>query len=204
MTEEDISKNLSRVSKWPAAERHSCPSSLTSPMPVPDLKLRAEHQQAQFQVERLNEAISVIEGLVTASSDTSANGALPRRTVSAATRRRMVQAQRARWSKVGKDHNQYRQEKRAARFPSALCQLPLGGRSQRHNGKGGQNLEHRTRRLRKKWSITDQRPSNRWRAFIFGPGLIALFWLLCHSRRARELQRGQKFRQRERFCQEKS
>jgi hypothetical protein len=64
--------------------------------------LRAEHQQAQLQVEKLDEAISVIEGLVTASSDTSANGAPLRRTLSAATRRRMVQAQRARWSEAGK------------------------------------------------------------------------------------------------------
>jgi hypothetical protein len=65
-------------------------------------QLREEHKQAQLQVGKLNEAISVIEGLVTASSETSANGARPRRTVSAATRRRMVQAQRARWAKVGK------------------------------------------------------------------------------------------------------
>ena len=65
-------------------------------------ELRAEHKQAQLQVEKLHEAISVIAGLVTASSETSTNGAHPRRTVSAATRRRMVQAQRARWSKVGK------------------------------------------------------------------------------------------------------
>ena len=65
-------------------------------------ELRAEHKHAQLQVEKLNGAISVIEGLVTLSSERSANGARPRRTVSAATRRRMVQAQRARWSKVGK------------------------------------------------------------------------------------------------------
>lgn len=65
-------------------------------------ELRAEHKQAQLQVAKLNEAISVIAELVTASSETSTNGTHPRRAVSAATRRRMVQAQRARWSKVGK------------------------------------------------------------------------------------------------------
>ena len=65
-------------------------------------ELRAEHHVAQLQVEKLNKAISVIEGLVTGSSDTSPNGAPPSRTVSAATRRRMVQAQRARWSKIGR------------------------------------------------------------------------------------------------------
>ena len=65
-------------------------------------QLREEHKQAQLQVEKLKEAISAIEGLVTTSWETSANGARPRRGVSAATRRRMVQAQRARWAKVGK------------------------------------------------------------------------------------------------------
>jgi hypothetical protein len=63
-------------------------------------QLRAEHKQAQLQVEKLTEAISVIEGLVTAS-DASANGTA-RRTISAATRRRMVQAQRNRRANAGK------------------------------------------------------------------------------------------------------
>jgi hypothetical protein len=63
-------------------------------------QLRAEHKQAQLQVEKLTEAISVIEGLVTAS-DISANGTA-RRTISAATRRRMVQAQRNRRANAGK------------------------------------------------------------------------------------------------------
>jgi len=63
-------------------------------------ELRTKHKQAQLQVEKLLEAISVIEELVTAPLATSANDAHPRKTVSAATRRRMVQAQRARWSKV--------------------------------------------------------------------------------------------------------
>ncbi len=65
-------------------------------------QLREEHKRIQLQVEKLTEAISAIEGLVTTSSGTSANGARLGRTVSAATRRRMVQAQRARWAKVGK------------------------------------------------------------------------------------------------------
>ena len=63
-------------------------------------QLRAEHKQAQLQVEKLTEAISVIEGLVT-HSETSTNS-MARRTVSAATRRRMVQAQRNRRANSGK------------------------------------------------------------------------------------------------------
>jgi hypothetical protein len=63
-------------------------------------QLREEHKQSQLQVEKLNEAISVIEGLGTTSSGTSANR--PRRTFSAVTRRRMARAQRARWANAGK------------------------------------------------------------------------------------------------------
>ena len=65
-------------------------------------QLRQEHKQAQIQVEKLKEAISVIEGLGTNSSRTSVNGSRPQRIVSAASRRRMAQAQRARWAKDGK------------------------------------------------------------------------------------------------------
>src|SRR5438552_18711862 len=65
-------------------------------------QLRQEHKQAQIQVEKLEEAISVIEGLGTNSSRTSVNGSRPKRVISAASRRRMAQAQRARWAKVGK------------------------------------------------------------------------------------------------------
>src|SRR5438874_11840849 len=65
-------------------------------------ELRQEHKQAQIQVEKLKEAISVIEGLGTSSSRTSVNGSRPKRIISAASRRRMAQAQRARWAKYGK------------------------------------------------------------------------------------------------------
>jgi len=65
-------------------------------------QLRSEHKQAQIQVEKLKEAISVIEGLSTNSSGTSVNGSRPKRIISAVSRRRMAQAHRARWAKVGK------------------------------------------------------------------------------------------------------
>jgi hypothetical protein len=66
-------------------------------------QLRAEHEQAQSQVEKLAKAISVIEGLVGRNtSATSRNGTRPTRTVSVAARKRMAQAQRARWAKVRK------------------------------------------------------------------------------------------------------
>ncbi len=63
-------------------------------------QLRAERKQAQLQVEKLDQAISVIESL-------NGPGAVrkstrPTRTVSAASRRRMARAQKARWAKLRK------------------------------------------------------------------------------------------------------
>jgi hypothetical protein len=66
-------------------------------------QLREEHKQAQQQVEKLDEAISVISGLVTRNGSTAAlNGAHPKRFVSVVSRRRMAQAQQARWARLRK------------------------------------------------------------------------------------------------------
>jgi hypothetical protein len=65
-------------------------------------ELREQRKEAQSQLEKLNEAISAIEGLVTKTSSMELKGARPSRTVSAAARRRMARAQRARWAKVRK------------------------------------------------------------------------------------------------------
>jgi len=56
-------------------------------------QLRAERGKAQAQVEKLEQAISVIESL---------NGSVGSRSVSAAARRRMSLAQKARWAKARK------------------------------------------------------------------------------------------------------
>lgn len=71
----------------------------------------------------------------------------------------------------GGGHNQYRREKPAVQLPSALCPLPLGGRSQRHNGTGGRNLERRKRRLPKNGRHGSKALQHR-RAFAFGSALI--------------------------------
>src|SRR5947207_6154044 len=65
-------------------------------------QLCKENKQAKIQAEKFKKAISAIEGLSTNSSRTSVNGSRPKRIISAASRRRMAQAQRARWAKVGK------------------------------------------------------------------------------------------------------
>lgn len=61
-------------------------------------ELREEHKQVQKQVRQLEEAISAIEGLA-GTSTIARHGAQPSRTISAAARRRMARAQKARWTK---------------------------------------------------------------------------------------------------------
>jgi len=64
-------------------------------------ELRAERKQAQSQVEKLDQAIAVIESLNGVGTSGKANQ--PTRIISAASRRKMAQAQRARWAKARKE-----------------------------------------------------------------------------------------------------
>jgi hypothetical protein len=61
-------------------------------------QLRAERKQAQLHVEKLDQAISVIESLN--GSGTFGQTNQPTRIISAASRRKMARAQRARWAKA--------------------------------------------------------------------------------------------------------
>ena len=61
-------------------------------------ELRAERKQAQLQVEKLDQAISVIESLNGSRPVQQANQ--PTRIISAASRRNMARAQKERWQKV--------------------------------------------------------------------------------------------------------
>lgn len=63
-------------------------------------QLRAERNHAQLQVEKFDQAISVIESLN--GSGASHKSARPTRMVSAASRWRMAAAQKARWAKMRK------------------------------------------------------------------------------------------------------
>jgi len=60
-------------------------------------QLREERRQAQEHVDNLDRAISVIESLNGSGSSRSASQ--PKRIVSAASRRKMARAQKARWAK---------------------------------------------------------------------------------------------------------
>jgi len=61
-------------------------------------QLRAERREAQLHVEKLGQAISVIESLNGSGTPRSTNQ--PTRIISAASRRQMARAQKARWAKV--------------------------------------------------------------------------------------------------------
>jgi hypothetical protein len=63
-------------------------------------QLKEERKQAEQQIATLDRAILAIEGIVGRSVGTSRNGGQPGRTVSAAARRRMARAQKARWARV--------------------------------------------------------------------------------------------------------
>ena len=66
-------------------------------------QLRQERKHAQLQIEKLDSAISVLEGLTgSISAIPTRNGSRPKRKVSAAARRRMARAQKARWAKPRK------------------------------------------------------------------------------------------------------
>ena len=65
-------------------------------------RLRQEHRQAQVEVDKLEKAISAIEGLSGKGAGSSANGTRPKRTMSATARKRIAEAQRARWAKFRK------------------------------------------------------------------------------------------------------
>jgi hypothetical protein len=64
-------------------------------------QLHRERKMAQLQLEKLDSAILVLEGLTGRSPATaSRDGAQPKRVVSTTARRRMARAQKARWAKV--------------------------------------------------------------------------------------------------------
>jgi hypothetical protein len=65
-------------------------------------QLRAEQKQAQAAAESLGKAISAIQGLNARSAGNTTNGKRPKRAMSAAARRRIAAAQRARWAKFRK------------------------------------------------------------------------------------------------------
>jgi hypothetical protein len=66
-------------------------------------ELKAKRNDAKKDLEKLDEAIRVLQKLGgTNSKGASAKGAKPRRKMSAAARRKIAAAQRARWARVRK------------------------------------------------------------------------------------------------------
>jgi hypothetical protein len=64
-------------------------------------ELREERREAQAQVEKLDQAISVIESLD--GTGTSAKTNQTARVFSASSRQKMAQAQKSRWAKIRKE-----------------------------------------------------------------------------------------------------
>jgi hypothetical protein len=77
-------------------------------------ELREERKKAQLQVEKLDQAISVIESL--SGGGSSGDGNRPGRVISAASRRKMALAQQARWAKA-KNASQPAAATKAASLP---------------------------------------------------------------------------------------
>ena len=71
------------------------------------VRLREERRDAQNQVQKLGEAITVLEKLTRGAGMTIHGGSRVKRVLSAAGRRRISLAQKARWAKL-------RQMKKAA------------------------------------------------------------------------------------------
>jgi hypothetical protein len=78
-------------------------------------QLRAERKQAQARVESIDQAISVIESLDGSGTVWQANQ--PTRIISASSRRKMAQAQRARWAKARKESQRAETAKTMASTP---------------------------------------------------------------------------------------
>jgi hypothetical protein len=78
-------------------------------------ELCAERKQAQLQVEKLDTAISVIESLNGTGKLSQTNQ--PTRIISQVSRRKMAQAQRARWAKARENSQPIAVAKTAASAP---------------------------------------------------------------------------------------
>jgi hypothetical protein len=65
-------------------------------------ELRAKRSHAQIEIEKLDQIISGIESLNGTGAATPGKATQPKRIISAASRRKMARAQRARWAGIRK------------------------------------------------------------------------------------------------------
>jgi hypothetical protein len=90
------------------------------------LQLRTERKQAQLHVEKLDQAIAVIESLNGSGAVQQANQ--PVRIISQASRRKMAQAQRARWAKARKESQPVEIQKTTVSVPVKQTMSPAASR----------------------------------------------------------------------------
>jgi hypothetical protein len=99
-------------------------------------ELRAERSRAQSQVEKLDQVISTIESLN--GSGSSHKTSQPARVISAASRRKMALAQKARWAGVRKESKSViATDAAAAPAKRTLSGHQPAGRLRRHSEHGG-------------------------------------------------------------------
>ena len=96
-------------------------------------ELRAERKQAQLRMEKLDQAIAVIESLNGTGTPQKVNQptgttAAPTRIISAASRRKMALAQQARWAKIRKESQPMAATKTASPAPVKHTMSPAARR----------------------------------------------------------------------------
>lgn len=79
-------------------------------------ELREKRRRAQMEIEKLDQVISGIESL--SGTATSHKATQPTRVVSAASRRKMAQAQKARWASIRKQSQSVATGKTATSSPA--------------------------------------------------------------------------------------
>jgi hypothetical protein len=92
-------------------------------------QLREERKQAEVQIEKLDQAISVIEGLSGRSNSRKAASKAGGRSLSPAARRRISMAQRARWAQRRKQGGE--QSSGGSKPVSAAKKRPLSSSARR-------------------------------------------------------------------------
>jgi hypothetical protein len=109
-------------------------------------ELREDRSATQLRLEKLNQAISAIESL--SGTGTTGETSRPKRVISAASRRKMALAQKARWAKAkSRAPKPTRTISAAGKKRIAAAQRARGGRygrgrSRRRVGFKGQSIVH--------------------------------------------------------------
>ena len=131
-------------------------------------QLKTERTNLANQLRHVDAALSVLGKLDSGSNHT--NRSQPTRIISAASRRKMAAAQRARWAKA-RNGSQSAKAVTGSAPASRTCQHQPAGRSRQHSGQDGRRPERRRggweNILRAQWDFRAERPNGI--AILFSP-----------------------------------